>query len=60
LQAFICASDKTDGTTTADVEKIKFAVPYTVDVLVDKARMNEIKNKQVLSTILLMLDVITS
>jgi len=44
LQAFVCASDKTDGTANEVVE-IKSAVPYTVDVvLVDKARMNEIKS----------------
>jgi len=44
LQAFVCASDKTDGTANEDVVEIKSAVPYAFDVvLVDKARKNEIQ-----------------
>jgi hypothetical protein len=43
LQAFVCTSDKTDGTANKYVVEIKSAVPYTDDVvLVEKARMNEI------------------
>ena len=52
LQAFVCASDKTDGTANEDVVQIESAVPYTVDVvLVDKARVNEIQsgNKHVVN-----------
>ena len=44
FQAFVCASDKTDGTANEYVVEIKSALPYTVDfVLVHKVRMNETK-----------------
>ena len=43
MHAFVCASDKTDGTANEDVLEIKSALSYTFDVVfVDEARTNEI------------------